>query len=160
MLGDLTFIFLAHFLLMIEIWDLKFKIQKFVCILNGFVTMWSVEFEILLISFVLLTYGGLTFKIFLFGVILSLHSQKPFKRSLAFFNSWGFDLLKLFLVFCGYVNMWGQQFTSFMIFVIVVMCGATTNNFFVFLKVILCQCMKLFVLCGCVDWGKTNKDIS
>jgi hypothetical protein len=42
-------------------------------------------------------------------------------------------------------------------FVIVVMCGATTNKFFVFLMVISCQCMKLFVLCGCVDMGKNQQ---
>lgn len=120
MLGDLTSIVLVRFLLMF--WDLRFKFQKFLGILNGFVNVWSVEFEILLISFVLLTYGGLTFKIFLLGVILSMHLGQPFIRSLAFFNSQGFDLLKLFLVFCGCVDMRGRQFTSFMIFVIVVMC--------------------------------------
>jgi hypothetical protein len=66
-------------------------------------------------------------------------------------------LLKLFLVFCGCVDMWGRQFTSFMIFVIVVMCEATTNNLFIFLMVILCQCMKLFVLCACVIGEKPTK---
>ncbi len=65
-------------------------------------------------------------------------------------------MLKLFLVFCGYVDVWGQQFTSFMIFVIVVMCGATTNKFFFYIMSLYeAFCFYVVVLI----WGKTNKDI-
>jgi hypothetical protein len=85
---------------------------------------------------------------------------------LGFVNAQGFDLLKLFFIFCGYVDVGGRggerggakshKFFSFIGGFIDVWKQQPISHFY-FYDYMLCQCLKLFIFYGYVDMGKKQQ---
>jgi hypothetical protein len=77
-----------------------------------------------------------------------------FWHFLGFVNAWGFDLLKLFFIFCDYVDVWGQEILKIQVFGgSKYWCvGATTHNFMTFVVVLMCRSFQ----CWLVSYGYVN----
>jgi hypothetical protein len=77
-----------------------------------------------------------------------------FLAFLGFVNAWGFDLLKLFFIFCDYVDVWRQEifFNSGFWGSRYWYVGATTHNFMTFVVVLMCGSFQ----CWLVSYGYVN----
>jgi hypothetical protein len=126
-----------------------------------------------------LVHGSLNSKRFVFFfVIMITHGDS----TCSFVDVWGFNFQTInftcgakkskvhlgFLCFGASIDVWGQQFTSFMKFMVVLMCGNINRYWKSFIFLQLCQCLnlfiflwlywcpKIFILCGYVDMGKNQ----